>query len=97
MSDWLNFFGWMILPSLVTNWIQRIYYKIVYPAGAIIPKRGQPKYALHNRRIYTIVVLIYLIYTVIEVIRSISPNYYTILGVNQDFNSKELKSNLRKL
>ncbi|CAI2171927.1 16503_t:CDS:2 [Funneliformis geosporum] len=97
MSDWLNFFGWAFLPSLVTNWIQNIYYKIVYSAGANIPKRGQAKHALHRKRIYIFVVLAYLIYTVVEVIRSIPPSYYNMLGVNQDFTPKELKSNLRKL
>ncbi|PKY44805.1 DnaJ-domain-containing protein [Rhizophagus irregularis] len=97
MADWLSFFGWSFLPSLVTNWIQNIYYRIVYRAGENIPKPGQPKHKLHQRRIYIFVVVVYLIYTIVEVIHSIPPNYYDLLGVNQDFTSKELKSNLRKL
>src|ERR1044071_4088098 len=97
MSDWLNFLGWTFLPSLATNWIQNIYYKIVYRAGANIPKPGQQKYASHRRRIYIFVVLAYLIYTIVEVIHSIPPNYYDLLEVDQNFTTKELKSNLRKL
>jgi len=97
MSEWLNFLGWTFLPGLVTNWVQKIYYRTVYQAGANIPKPGQPKYILHRRRIYICVVLAYLIYTVVEVIYSIPSNYYDLLGVNQDFTAKELKSNMRKL
>ncbi|CAG8593002.1 3149_t:CDS:2 [Funneliformis caledonium] len=97
MKDWLNFFGWVFLPNLITNWIQSTYYRIVYPAGANIPKRGQPKYALHRKRIYIFVVLAYLFYTIVEVSYSLPPNYYNTLEVNQDFTIKELKTNLRKL
>lgn len=97
MADWLSFFGWSFLPGLVTNWIQNIYYRIVYRAGENIPKPGQPKHKIHRRRIYIFVVVVYLIYTIVEVIHSIPPNYYNLLGVGQDFTSKELKSNLRKL
>ncbi|RIA91493.1 hypothetical protein C1645_875404 [Glomus cerebriforme] len=97
MSELLSFLWWSFLPGMVTKWVQNIYYRIVYRAGANIPKPGQPKYELHRRRIYIIVVLTYLIYTIVEVIYSIPPNYYNLLGVNQDFTPKELKANLRKL
>ena len=97
MSEWLSFLGWTFLPSLATNWIQSIYYRIVYRAGDNIPRPGQRKYVLHRRRIYIFVVLAYLIYTIVEVIHSIPSNYYNLLGVNQKFTPKELKSNLRKL
>ncbi|CAG8745839.1 5705_t:CDS:2, partial [Dentiscutata erythropus] len=94
---WINFLGWIILPQLVTNWIQRIYYKIFYYAGANIPRPGQLKYAIHRRRIFVIVVLSYLIYTIADVIYSIKPNYYDELKISQDFTIKEIKANFRKL
>ncbi|GES82698.1 membrane associated DnaJ chaperone-like protein [Rhizophagus clarus] len=74
------------------------YFKLtVYRAGENIPKPGQQKHRIHRRRIYIFVVLTYLIYTIAEVIYSIPPNYYDLLGVSQDFTPKDLKSNLRKL
>ncbi|CAG8558920.1 hypothetical protein C2G38_2102857 [Gigaspora rosea] len=97
MTDWLNFLGWTILPQLVTNWIQIIYYRLVYRAGADLPKRGQPKYELHRRRIFVVVVLSYLIYTIVDAVYSINPNYYDELKINQDFTIKEIKANFRKL
>ncbi|CAG8834004.1 24128_t:CDS:2, partial [Gigaspora margarita] len=97
MTDWLNFLGWTILPQLVTNWVQIIYYRLVYYAGANIPKPGQPKYELHRRRIFVVVVLSYLIYTIVDAVYSIKPNYYDELKINQDFTIKEIKANFRKL
>ncbi|CAG8605907.1 21029_t:CDS:2 [Cetraspora pellucida] len=97
MADWINFLGWAILPQLATNCVQSIYYRTVYYAGANIPKPGQPRYALHRKRIFVIVVLAYLIYTIVDVIHSRKPNYYDELNISQDFTIKEIKTNLRKL
>ncbi|CAG8501498.1 8170_t:CDS:2 [Ambispora leptoticha] len=75
----LSFIGWTFLPQIVTNWLQSLYYGLTYRAGANVPKPGQPKYARHYKRIYILVVLAYLLYTIIEVDLSLQPNYYKIL------------------
>ncbi|RHZ75386.1 hypothetical protein Glove_214g36 [Diversispora epigaea] len=94
MIDLINFLGWTFFPHLATNLIQKIYYKIFYPAGV---KPQQQKYEIHRRRIYIFIVLIYLLYTIADVITSRSSNYYDVLKVDRDFTTKEIKTNLRKL
>ncbi|CAG8611815.1 5902_t:CDS:2 [Acaulospora morrowiae] len=97
MSDWLNFLGWTFLPNLATSFIQTFCYKIAHCVGVKYPKPGQPRHATHYRWIYTFVVLAYLVYTIVNVIYSIQPNYYAALNIDQDFSAKEIKNNFRKL
>ncbi|CAG8543617.1 10422_t:CDS:2 [Ambispora gerdemannii] len=98
MSDYfLSFIGWTFLPRLVTTWLQSLFYKLTYRAGANTPKPGQPKYKKHSTRIYILVVFVYLAYTIIEADLSLQPNYYKILELNHDFSHKDIKTNFRKL
>ncbi|CAG8535226.1 1343_t:CDS:2 [Diversispora eburnea] len=91
LMNLMNFLGWAFFPQLATNLVQKTYYKIF---GV---KPQQPKYEIHRRRIYIFIILIYLLYTVADVITSRPPNYYNVLKVDRDFTPKEIKTNLRKL
>ncbi|KAI9598271.1 hypothetical protein BDF19DRAFT_431874 [Syncephalis fuscata] len=90
---------WTFVPGFVTKIIQSIYYRIVYPVDSRSqPAPGDAKYNRHNRRIYTIVVLSYLAYTVLEACQQLPTNHYTQLNLTPSkFNSRALKLNFKKL
>ncbi|CAG8610840.1 6859_t:CDS:2 [Paraglomus brasilianum] len=95
MQEYLSFFGWLFLPPLATSFVQRTYYGIVYSNNA--PHPQSPKFRKHYKRIYTIVVISYLVYTIFAAIESIQPNFYEILGVKKEFEAKTLKTHFRRL
>ncbi|ORX88532.1 DnaJ-domain-containing protein [Basidiobolus meristosporus CBS 931.73] len=101
MSD--NYFVslalWMFVPKMAAGFVQNLYYKFRYSANSpSIPVQGQKKYIRDYKRIFSLIILLYLLYTVVEVERSTPYNYYQILGVNQQsLNPRLLKSNFRRL
>jgi curved DNA-binding protein CbpA len=96
---YLSLFLWAILPELVTLVFQTVYYLVRYPVDSRAkPQSGSRQYATHKRRIYTLVVLVYLSYTIYEAYQSIPANHYNVLGLHpQHYTTKELKSNFKKL
>ena len=95
----LSYAGWAFLPNLVSGWLQSIFYGITIRAGDPKPQPGTPKYQKHRRRIHTIVVVSYLLYTLFEadyIIRQ-DRDFYQLLGVSPDAGEKAVKSRFRRL
>ncbi|ORY75752.1 hypothetical protein BCR37DRAFT_170518 [Protomyces lactucae-debilis] len=90
----LNFIGWAVLPNLATSTIHNLLFKS--PLSPSLP--GTVGYARDRRLIYIAVVVSYLAYTVYQATSSLSPNYYTLLGVQPgDVDEKVLRRQFRKL
>lgn len=99
MSALLSLIGWSFLPELVSSWVQAIYYGITIRAGDPKPQPGSPQHARHRRRIHTLVITAYLLYTVYEAdhdLRRLS-SYHADLGVPVTATDREIKSRFRRL
>ncbi|ODQ53456.1 hypothetical protein SAICODRAFT_7170 [Saitoella complicata NRRL Y-17804] len=91
-SPLLGMAGWFFLPSMATNALQSVYYRLITPAGSPQPPPNSPRFNRDKRNIYVFVVLLYLGYTVYESVLSLKPNYYAMLGVPVDVDEKTLRS-----
>lgn len=76
-----------------------MYYRLTIRAGQRLPQPGEPLYAYHNRRIRTLVLSLYLIYTLTQALYDIklSADFYTILGVTPWSTDREVRSRFRRL
>ncbi|KAF6813076.1 DnaJ domain-containing protein [Colletotrichum plurivorum] len=99
MSNALSLIGWAFLPNLATSWVQSIYYGLAIRAGDPKPQPGSAKYALHRRRIYILVVSLYLLYTLVEADRTLrlQGTFYTDLDVANSAPVRIVKSRFRRL
>ncbi|KAI1107110.1 hypothetical protein F4804DRAFT_298593 [Jackrogersella minutella] len=95
----LSLLGWSFLPNLVTGWVQSIYYGLTIRAGDRKPAPGTPRHAEHRRRIYILVVSLYLLYTVYEADYELrrASDYYADLGVPYAASERDIKSRFRRL
>ncbi|KAI1822145.1 hypothetical protein F4861DRAFT_419137 [Xylaria intraflava] len=95
----LSLLGWMFLPNLVTGWVQSIYYGLTIRAGDPRPPPNSPRWQLHRRRIYTLVITLYLLYTIYEADWELRRNgsFYETLGVPFEATERDIKSRFRRL
>ncbi|RYP20453.1 hypothetical protein DL767_009456 [Monosporascus sp. MG133] len=95
----LSLIGWTFLPSLVTGWVQSIYYGVAIRAGDPKPAPNTPRHAEHRRRIHILVVTLYLLYTIYEAHYDLqrASTFYTDLGVPPGASEKDVKSRFRRL
>ncbi|KAH7326102.1 hypothetical protein B0I35DRAFT_421917 [Stachybotrys elegans] len=99
MTQFVSIIGWAFLPSLVTSWVQTIYYGITIRAGDPKPAPGSARFNEHRRVIHISVITLYLLYTIYETdydLRRFS-SYYVDLGVPFMANDREIKSRFRRL
>ncbi|KAH0426575.1 DnaJ domain-containing protein [Colletotrichum camelliae] len=84
---------------LATFWVQSIYYGLAIRAGDPKPQPGSAKYAIHRRRIYILVVSVYLLYTLIEADHTLrrQGTFYTDLDVAASAPVRIIKSRFRRL
>jgi preprotein translocase subunit Sec63 len=64
-----------------------------------MPLPGSPRYERHNRIIFVIVIISYLLYTIYEVDWNVQRegDFYRNLGVPTGVNERQLQSHFRKL
>lgn len=107
----LNFFGWFVLPNLLTNFLQSLYYRIVTPLGENKPVRNSARHRRDRRRIYAFIIVSYLIFSVVDAYYSValdpkSPlssasSLYSSLEIPvsnlADVSNSELRTSFRKL
>ncbi|KAJ3387672.1 hypothetical protein HDU84_000624 [Entophlyctis sp. JEL0112] len=90
----LSLLLWSFLPRAATN---RIYASIAPVFFKHIPA-NDPRHARNWRIVFTVVVLSYLAYSVVQVERGLPQNFYRILGLSPNtFDPKALKANYRAL
>lgn len=84
---------------MATRFLQGLYYNITIRAGSSRPQPGQPRFAEHYRRIYILVVCIYLAFTIYEADWELrrAGDFYTILGVPPDAGVRDIKRRYRQL
>ncbi|KAI9842548.1 MAG: hypothetical protein M1837_007061 [Sclerophora amabilis] len=95
----LSYAGWTFLPNMVTGWVQSLYYGITIRAGDPKPQPGSPRFATHRRRIFILMVSLYLLYTIYEADWEIrrAGDFYQSLGVPLDADEKTIRSKFRRL
>ncbi|KAI2640245.1 hypothetical protein GGS21DRAFT_407039 [Xylaria nigripes] len=95
----LSLLGWMFLPNLVTGWVQSCYYSLTIRAGDPHPPPNSPRWQLHRRRIHTLVITLYLLYTIYEADWELQRggSYYETLGVPFNATERDIKSRFRRL
>ncbi|KAJ1963238.1 hypothetical protein IWQ62_003279 [Dispira parvispora] len=100
VAKWGQLLAWAVLPDLLTSVAQRFYYRVRYPAAgtAVAPQPNTPRHKSDRNRIYTLIVVLYLLYSLVNAVVRIPPNFYQILNVPPaKMNPKELRSVFRKL
>ncbi|KAI0528415.1 hypothetical protein GGR58DRAFT_496103 [Xylaria digitata] len=98
-NNMLSLLGWMFLPNLVTGWVQSIYYGLTIRAGDRRPPPSSARWQLHRRRIHTLVITLYLIYTIYEADWELQRggSFYSSLGVPFEATERDIKSRFRRL
>ncbi|KAF2157262.1 hypothetical protein K461DRAFT_220375 [Myriangium duriaei CBS 260.36] len=99
MSDLLSLAGWYFLPNLVTGWTQSAFYAIWIRAGEPKPQPGSRQFVNDRRRIYVLVVLAYLFYTIYEADWQVrlAGDFYQDLGAPLSADERVLNSKFRRL
>ncbi|KAG0235797.1 hypothetical protein BGX31_004163 [Mortierella sp. GBA43] len=94
MDAYKGLIGWAFLPSFITNVLQSIWYSV---SPSPKPAANTAKARLHYNRIYCMVILGYLAYTIVEVDRATPINCYDILDINfHSFTQKQLRTNFKR-
>jgi hypothetical protein len=93
LGNYTSLVAWSFLPGIVTDWPHKTYYS--YRNAQNSPSKPKPHsdcYKLHNRRIYVLVILSYLAYSMFDVVTSLPSNHYALLSVNPaDFSQREVR------
>ncbi|RMZ89633.1 hypothetical protein DV736_g3136, partial [Chaetothyriales sp. CBS 134916] len=99
LSTSFSYVGWAFLPSYATSLLQGLYYRLVLPAGTSPPHPSTPQFAAHHRRIRTLVLTLYLVYTLVQSLYDIkiAGDFYTILAVTPTSSDREIKAKFRRL
>ncbi|KAJ5806890.1 hypothetical protein N7474_010482 [Penicillium riverlandense] len=99
LSAILPFIGWGFLPGYATSFLQSIYYGLTIRAGEPRPPPQSPRYQKHRRRIYIVVIVGYLLYTLLETFRQVQSDgdFYEVLEVSPFAEERTIKSRFRKL
>lgn len=66
MQGTLSFVGWFVLPTLLTTFVQTVYYRIITPVGEPRPLRKSARYRRDHRKIFKIIIICYLLFTIFE-------------------------------
>ncbi|CAI7655063.1 unnamed protein product [Penicillium pancosmium] len=95
----LPLIGWAVLPGYATSFLQSVYYGITIRAGDPKPMPQTPRFELHRRRIFILVIVSYLFYTLYETFHQVqvAGNYYTLLDVTPFDTDKTIQSKFRRL
>ncbi|KAF9510425.1 hypothetical protein BS47DRAFT_1300221 [Hydnum rufescens UP504] len=86
----LRFIGWSFLPSALANVLINGYHRIVHP-GYPSPRPGTPAYISQYRLSFTVLAVLYLLYTLVAAATSLPESYYEILGVDRAVDEQGLK------
>lgn len=93
-----TFVGWSVLPNLITNVVQSFLDKNIRTPLYVPAVKGTSGYVTNRKKVYSAVILLYLSWTIYYAFQSTwSPNWYTLLGVDQDVDEAGLKAASRAL
>ncbi|EMC98836.1 hypothetical protein BAUCODRAFT_381853 [Baudoinia panamericana UAMH 10762] len=98
-NNLISMAGWYFLPNLVTGYIQTALYTLLIRAGEPKPQPGAPRFIQDRKRIFTAVILLYLLYTVYEADWQLrlSGDFYQALGVSHSATERDVQSRFRRL
>lgn len=86
----------MLLPGMVTSFLQSFYYSATKKSAKTIPKSGSATFKRHYNNIYCLVIGVYLLFCIASVFHSNQVNYYVDFGMRRGtFDPKELRSKYR--
>lgn len=85
-----RFFAWSFLPSTLARVLLKFYHNFLHPNSAP-PHPSSPVYISQYRIAFTILAVLYLIYTLVAASTSLEPNFYEILGTERSVDERGLK------
>ncbi|KAK9457737.1 hypothetical protein V1511DRAFT_186276 [Dipodascopsis uninucleata] len=92
-----NYAAWLVLPKAATSALQSIYYKIAYGENRG-PRPGSSQFIRDRKITYSIVIAVYLTYSVYNSISELRvTNFYNLLNVPLNADTKALKRQFRSL
>jgi preprotein translocase subunit Sec63 len=93
----LSLIGWTVVPDFVTHQVLRTFYFIFGSKFQKQPPRpGSQAHRRHYAYAFSVVVLSYLTYNLIQSARYMPPNFYEILGVPPTVDDTGLKLAFRQ-
>jgi DnaJ domain len=89
----------LLTAKYATSILQTLYYRLNLPAGTATPQPGTPLYALHHRRIRTLVLCLYLIYTLLQSLYDVrlAGDFYMLLSLTPTSSDREIRARFRRL
>ncbi|KND02969.1 uncharacterized protein SPPG_02044 [Spizellomyces punctatus DAOM BR117] len=84
---------WTFVPSMATKFLQKQYYSFRSSKKPPTPSEAQFHYSV----IYVLVVVVYLIYSFVQVERNLPPTYYDFLDVSRNCDARDLRSQFRQM
>ncbi|SZF02800.1 unnamed protein product [Blumeria hordei] len=91
--------AWSYLPNFITGLVQSTYYQLTIRVGEAKPAPHSLQYRIHRRRIHTLVLSAYFIFSIYEADWEIQrqPTFNALLGVGPTPSNQEIKSRFRRL
>jgi hypothetical protein len=93
----LGFVGWRYIPHFVAKQglivLHKSYANIFHRTP---PQPGTPAFNKQYRYLYTLVVLAYLFYTLVQSSRTLPANFYEVLGVYPDADESDMRYAFRQ-
>lgn len=92
----VNMALWSFLPGIMTQFILGQYHSFVYGHVSLRPKKGTAVYARDYKRVYSLVVISYFLYSIINFFYMLNPSYYSTIGVHREDIDAKLKTHFRQ-
>ena len=91
-QSFLSLVGWAIVPDYATQQLLRLFYSLLGSKfQKWVPHPGTPTYRKHYAYAFSVVVLSYLTYNLVQGVRYMPLNFYQILGVSSAVDDIGLK------
>lgn len=93
-----NMVLWMFVPAAITNFLLKQYYSFRYAKNSpSIPKTNSVKHKRNYKICYTIVIVIYFLYCLVQSIYTLEESYYSKIGLKRGCYKAEFKKKARQL
>lgn len=88
---------WFFVPKFITKFIIGQYYGFRFKSATQRPKEGSPTYQSHYQLIYSLVIVGYFMYCMVDFWKNVKPSYYEIIGVDRQKVDSTLKTHFRHM
>ncbi|KAJ2238278.1 hypothetical protein GGI13_008360 [Coemansia sp. RSA 455] len=99
MGDFTGMLGWLFLPQFAANLVLKTaHWVLLRLSPRMVPHQSTSAYVLHQRISYTLVIALYLLYTMWSTEQNLGTNYYHAFGLSpSDFSESQLRRSFRQV